>query len=64
MPHGSIRRQLASTPCVFLEISKYRVHKLWLGISVQWLELANIQELEPINASFLRSTNVQFRSTI
>ena len=63
MPHGSIRRQPTSTPCVYLEISKYRVHKLWLVSCVQWLvklELTNVQELEPIDASLLRSNNVQF----
>ena len=63
MPHKSIRRQPTSTPCVFLEVSKYKFHKLWLVNCVQWLvklEFNNVQELEPIDASLLRSTNVQF----
>ena len=45
----------------------YKVHKLGLVSCVQWLvklEFNNVQELEPIDASLLRSINVQFRSTI
>ena len=37
MPHWSTRRQPTSTLCVFLETSKYRVHKLWLVSCVQGL---------------------------
>ena len=55
MPLGSIRRQPTSSTCVFLETSKYRVHKLWLVSCVQGLvklEFNNVQELESIDASF------------
>ena len=54
MPHGSIRRQPASSPCLFLETSKYKVHKLWLVTCVQGLmklEFNNVQELESIDLS-------------
>ena len=47
--------------------SKYRVHKLWLVSCVQMLvklEFNNVQELESIDASSIRSTNVQLSSTI
>jgi hypothetical protein len=56
MPPGSIRRQPTSTPCVFLETSKYRVHKLWLAIFVQGLvklEFNKVEKLEPNDASLL-----------
>ena len=56
MPHGSIKRQPTSTPCLFLETSKYRVHELWLVSCVQGLmklKFNNVQELESIDASFL-----------
>ena len=61
MPYGSNRRKPKSTPHVFLEVSRYRVHNLWLSNCVQRLvkiEFDNVQELEPINASFMLSSNV------
>ena len=46
-------------------VGKIKVQSPQIMVSgLQWLELTNIQELEPIDASLLRSTNVQFHSAI
>ena len=58
-PCRSIRIQPTPTPILFPEPSKYRVHKLG---SVSYVH--KLVELEYTNVQLLKSSNVQFGSTI